>query len=342
MKSLINGATLAISIVFGLTGSVLAQDVVTLKFGSHLAVNATGVVQGANVLMEEAKNKSNGKVTFEFYPSEQAGKALQMFDLVRAGAVDVGTVSTAYVSSDKLPLMGVLEIPGIGGNTCSVVKAMFSLGLPGGAIFESDLKPAGVRVLAYFPYPAFGPAASTKPITKVDDLKGLKLRNAGGLMELAVQKIGGTPVKMPTPEIYQSLSRGTIDGVMYPFITVKDYNLNSVANYAATGYSFGTPGDLTVISERRFQSLDKEQQEALTVAGKSASEHWCQFLDTAEAEAMEAMRSAGMSIYKWSAEDVAQLNALTGDVTTNWANTLEGRGKPASTVLKEFKAALEN
>jgi TRAP-type C4-dicarboxylate transport system substrate-binding protein len=317
-----------------------AQDAVTLKFGTHLTGTATGVVQGAEVLMDDAEKNSAGKIAFEFYPAEQAGKALQMFDLVRAGAVDVGTVSTAYVSSDKLPLVGVLELPGLKGNTCDVVNAMFALGSSGGAIFESDLKPAGVRVLAYFPYPAFGPAASTKQISKVEDLMGLKLRNAGGLMELAVQKLGGTPVKMPTPEIYQSLSRGTIDGVMYPYITVKDYNLNSVAKYGTTGYSFGTPGDLTVISERRFQSLGKEHQEALLAAGRSSSDHWCRFLDAAEAEAIDALRKSGMAIYDWTAEDKAKLDALTADIAVDWAKKLDGRGKPASKVIEDFKAAL--
>ena len=43
----------------------------------------------------------------------------------------------------------------------------------------------------------YGPAASRTPIAKIEDLKGMKMRVAGGLMELTAQKLGGVPVKLP-------------------------------------------------------------------------------------------------------------------------------------------------
>jgi TRAP-type C4-dicarboxylate transport system substrate-binding protein len=168
----------------------------------------------------------------------------------------------------------------------------------------------------------------------------MKMRNAGGMMELMVQKVGGVPVKMPSTEVYQSLQRGTLDAVLFSFLSVKEYDLQSVAKYGATGYSWGTPGDLFVISERRLQSLTKEQQNALIEAGRRASEHWCNYADTTEAKNLAEMRAAGMNIYNWSPADVAKLDSLIADVPANWAKALDARGKPGSKVLQEMKAAV--
>ncbi len=50
-------------------------------------------------------------------------------------------------------------------------------------------------------------------IENLGTLQGLKIRTSGSAKELAVRKLGATPLQMPTPEVYEALSRGTIDGI---------------------------------------------------------------------------------------------------------------------------------
>ena len=322
-------------------GSALAEDEVKMRFGSRLAAAAPGITEGAQILIDTAQELSGGSLKIDLFPGEQAGKALQMYDLVKAGAVDIGTVASAYVSSDKLPLLGILELPGLASSVCAATEAMFKLGSPGGPIFENELKPNGIRVLAYMPYPPYGPAISRKKIESVQDLQGLKMRNAGGLMEHTVTTLGGIPVKMPAPEVYQALQRGTVDSVLFSFLSVESYDLNSVADYGTTGYSFGTPGDILFMSETRFQSLTANQQKALVEAGRKASVHWCSYVDTTESKYIEEMRAAGLQIHTWTPEQVAELTDKTKSVADEWAKSLEGRGKPARVVLEAFTAALK-
>jgi TRAP-type C4-dicarboxylate transport system substrate-binding protein len=329
---------LATGLALALASTATMAQTVKLRFGSHLSPKAPGVVEGSDVFIKHAKELSNGTLDFEFYPSEQAGKALQMFDLVKSGAVDIGTIATGYVSSDKLPFVGLMEIPGVAKSVCGVTSAMLKMGAPGGIVYESDYKPNGIRILAIDPYPPYGPAASRTPITKVEDLKGMKMRNAGGLMELMVQKVGGVPVKMPSTEVFQSLQRGTLDTVLFSFLSVKSYSLVDVAKYGTTGYSWGTPGDVFMISERKFQALTKDQQNALVEAGRISSENWCKFVDKQEDAYKAEMRAAGMNIYTWSAADVAKMDELTADIPRDWAKNLDSRGKPATKALQEFKA----
>lgn len=331
-------ATCAITLF---AGAAHAQEV-TLRLGSHIGANAPGVVEGYNVFADAVDELSNGAIKVEVYPGEQAGKALQMYDLVKAGAVDLGGIATGYVSSDKLPLIGVLELPGLSKSACSVTEAITKLGTEGGVLYESDLKPEGMRVLAYMPYPPYGPSASRVEINDVADFKGLKMRNAGGLMERTVDALGGVPVKMPAPEIFQALQRGTLDAVLLSFLSVKSLDLQAVADFGTTGYSFGTPGDLLMISEERLQSLSEDQQNALIEAGRRTAMHWCSYVDEVEAKNIEEMTAAGMQIHTWTPEQVAELNENTRTVAETWTTSLEGMGRPATELLDAFVAELSN
>lgn len=322
-------------------GAAAAQDV-TLRLGSHIGASAPGVVEGYNIFAAKVDELSGGAIKVEVYPGEQAGKALQMYDLVKAGAVDLGGIASGYVSSDKLPLIGILELPGLAKTNCSVTNAITKLGTEGGLIFENNLKPEGMRVLAYMPYPPFGPSASRVEINEVSDLSGLKLRSAGGLMERTVDALGGAPVKMPSPEIFQALQRGTLDAVLLPFLSIKSLNLYSAADYGTTGYSFGTPGDMLMISESRLQSLTEEQRDVLLEAGNQTATHWCSYVDEVEPKNIEEMTAAGLSIHTWTPEQVAELDEKTRTVAETWTTSLEGMGLPAGDVLKAFVAELNN
>ena len=278
MVKLGNSFALAVASAL-IAGTAVAQDQVTLRFGTHLAGTSPGVVDGAQILIDKAEELSGGTLKIDLFPGEQAGKALQMYDLVKVGAVDIGTAASGYVSSDKLPMIGIIELPGLAKSTCDVADAISKLGEEGGIYYENELKPNGIRILAYMPYPPYGPAVSRAEISQVSDLNGMKMRVAGGLMEHTVAALGGVPVKVPSPEVFQGLQRGTLDTVLFSFLSVKSYDLNSVADYGTTGYSFGTPGDLLFMSESRFSALSEQQQSALIEAGHEASMHWCAFAD---------------------------------------------------------------
>lgn len=322
-----------------LAGTAQAENV-TLRFASFLPATHTGTMQGSEVFMNAAKEASGGTIDFEFYPGGQAGAALQLWDLVRSGAIDVAEIAGGYISSEQAPLLGIMELPGPTLSSCQVAEAMKVMAGAGGSIAEGDLAPAGMRAVAFYPYPAYGPAASTKQVTSVEDLAGMKMRNAGGLQELTVQAVGGVPVKMPSPEVYQSLQRGTLDTVLFSYLSVRDYDLASIADYGVTGWSFGTPGTLTFISEAAYQKLSPEQQDALNKAGRASSDHWCNYVDTKESENIEDAKSKGMEVYTWSDADVAKLNEMTASIPSDWAKGLDDRGKNGSAVLEEFRGLI--
>lgn len=339
MKAIFLHAAVGVLASLGLMGSAAAQDTVTLRYATHLGATHVGVLEADIPFMTAAKKNSGGTLDFQHFPAEQAGKALQMYDLIKAGAVDIGIVSPAYVT-EKMPLLGVWEIPGLASSACDIVDLMDDLGAPGGMIYESDFGPNGVRALAYLPFPGYTIAPSGKPITSLEDLHGKKIRVAGGLMELVSVALGGVPVKMPSPEIYQSLQRGTIDAVMFSYVSVKAYDMQTAAPYGTTGFNLGAPGNVVLISERKFQSLTEDQRSALIEAGKTASQHWCHYMDAAEAQSIEDLKNDGMEIYEWTPEQVAQLTALSKHIPLDWAARVDAMNKPGTEILEIFTKAM--
>jgi TRAP-type C4-dicarboxylate transport system substrate-binding protein len=60
--------------------------------------------------MDEVTRKTNGAVTFSYYPNQQLGKATDMLRLTQSGVVDIGYIGPSYVS-DKMPLSEVAQLP---------------------------------------------------------------------------------------------------------------------------------------------------------------------------------------------------------------------------------------
>jgi TRAP-type C4-dicarboxylate transport system substrate-binding protein len=69
-----------------------------------------------------------------------------------------------------------------------------------------------------------------KPIEKVDDLKGRKIRCSPTTIPF-MKAVGATPIQMPPPDIYTAMERGVVDGYLLPPGTIRDFGLVPVSKY---------------------------------------------------------------------------------------------------------------
>lgn len=321
-----------------LTTAAHAQETIKLKVGGFLPSNHFQVINGTQVWMDEVTRLTNGQVVFEYYPAQQIGKATELLNLLTAGVVDVAEVPPAYVT-DKLPLIGVLEMPGLVPDTCTGAHALRAVSEPGGVIYESDFTSAGVMPLTFFIYPPYS-IFSRDEISSLEDIDGMKLRTSGGAMELVASELGGASVRLPSPEVYQSLSRGTIDAVMYSFLSATDADFQEIVTHAAYGYGFGAPSVLISMAQSKFNSLPENVQQALVDAGVVADNSNCSYVDSHELEAVQIMTDADVTLYKFTDAEVSDLETRLAHIATDWAAELDGRGKPATQALKDFSAAI--
>ena len=291
-------------------------------------------------MMEKLKANPAAKgIEFEYYPAEQMGKAKDFLSLVQSGVIDIAYVAPGFVS-DKMPLSVVSELPLDFSGSCQGTMAYWNLAKPGGLLDKKEFAPNGVRLLFTIVLPPYQ-IITRKPFTNLKEIEGMKIRASGSAKELVIKKLKAIPVLMPTPDVYESLSRGTIDGVLFPFNSLAPYEIHKLSKTGTIGENFGTFVANWVISEKRFQSLPPAVQQDLTAMGEQLTRAACTQVEKDEAGDIEKVKAAGVKLTPLSPADHATVASVMQDVAKDWADSLDKRGKSGTEVLNAFKAGLK-
>ncbi|WP_232419397.1 TRAP transporter substrate-binding protein DctP [Paracoccus sp. N5] len=339
MKNRLTAFALGLCWLVGAPGMAAAQDQISLRLGGMVPPTHFVGAHGTKVFMDEMAARTGGKVQFQYFPSEQLAKSTELMNSVQLGVVDVGEIVPGYFA-DKLPLSGIIEMPGLAEGSCAASAAFRTISEPGTPLYDSEYKTANIRVLSYMVFPPYS-IDGTRPLKSMQDFKGAKIRVAGPGMELAVAKLGAVGIKIPAGEIYDAVARGTVDAATLAFMAFVDYyGLHEVAKYSLTGYPLGSASMFLAISEKKFQSLPADVQQAMIEAGKVAEKSACEFMDKEEAAAMERAIQAGVEVTQVSDEMRAEMDALLAPVAADWAANLDKQGRPGTETLNAYRAAL--
>jgi TRAP-type C4-dicarboxylate transport system substrate-binding protein len=180
-----------------------------------------------------------------------------------------------------------------------------------------------------------------KPFSTLKDLEGMKIRASGSAKELLLKKLNAVPVLMATPEVFESLQRGTIDGVLFPFNSLAPYDIDKLAKTATIGDNFGSFVANWVISEKRFQSLPPAMQKELSAMGEEFTNKVCEQVEKDEAGDIAKLKALGVKVAPLSPADHATLEKVSHEVATEWAQNLDRRGKSGTEVLNAMRAGLK-
>jgi TRAP-type C4-dicarboxylate transport system substrate-binding protein len=329
----------AIGILF--TGAAQAQSggPITVKIADSFP--AGHFIPKGTVLpfMEQVSKRTGGKVKFEYYPAQQLGKATELLNLTQSGVTEIGYVGMSYVS-DKMPLSAVAQLPGSFTTACEGTLAYWKLAqsdiLGKNEFAANKVRPLWVIVLE--PYQFY---MTSKAVRAPDDLKGMKLRSTGGAMDLFARKIGAVPVRMAAPEVRESLSRGTLDGLIFPNESVLSYDLQTFIKHATKGGNFGSFVAAYVISDAAWAKLPKEAQDAMTEVGDALTKSVCKDIDANVEKAQAQLAAAGVRYHTLTAAERKPFEDISAEVAKDWAEGLDKRGRPGTQVLNEFRAALQ-
>ncbi|MDP2451366.1 TRAP transporter substrate-binding protein DctP [Polaromonas sp.] len=340
MSKLIHKAPLAIAAAALLAAGGAHAQTVKIKIADSFPVGHYLPKYFTLPMIERLKANPAAKgYEFEYYPAEQLGKAKDLLALTQAGVVDIAYVAPGFVS-DKMPLSVVAELPLQFTGSCMATMAYWNLAKPGGTLSKKEFEPNGVRLLFTIVLPPYQ-VVTRKPFTTLKEVEGMKIRASGSAKELLLKKMKAVPVLMPTPEVYESLSRGTIDGVLFPFNSLPPYDIHKLSKAGTIGENFGTFVANWVISEKRFQSLPPALQQELTTMGEQFTKSVCLQVEKDEAGDIEKVKAAGVKLTPLPAADKATLAALSQEVAKDWADTLDKRGKSGTEILNAFRAGLK-
>jgi len=317
---------------------VQAQEI-KLRVGDSFPASHYIAEHATKPWMEKISKLTGGKVQFEYYPSEQLGKAKDLLSLTQSGAIDIGYVAPAFVT-DKLPLTVVGELPLSFTKSCEATTALWAVAREGGVLDKAEFAPQKVRVLWSMVLPPYQLYMAKENIAALDVVKGRKIRTTGAAKVLALRNLGAVPVSIPSPEMREALHRGTVDGMLLPHNSVASYGLSTGFKYATIGHNFGSFVVTYLISLDKWNSFPADVRKAFDQAGEETMKSICKYTDEVEAKDVEALKKDGVNFVSLNPDEAAKLKKVMDGVSLEWAKLLDGRNKPGTEVLKAFQAAL--
>jgi TRAP-type C4-dicarboxylate transport system substrate-binding protein len=242
--------TLATTAAAGLPLTAHAQGAVELKMASFVPPTHT---IWANVLLPWAKeiaSKSGGKLTVRAFPSMQlGGKPPELYRQMVQGIADIVFTLTGYTSGD-FPMMALTELPGTAESADDGTRKLWQH-------FDKFLARefADAKVLMLWNSDNAGVMSRERPVRKLEDMKGLKVRTPSAAQAAQISAMGATPIPMPVTQIYNSLERGVIDASMIPASAGLDFKLIEVAKYFTYNAPLGRSPFLVSMNRKRYEAL---------------------------------------------------------------------------------------
>lgn len=330
----------AAMLVGGVVGSAtMAEPEIELKFTNLFSATHKQWLQAGEQMAKIVAEKTDGRVVVTHFPAGQLGK--ESTSTIGRGIADMGILAPSYEPS-KLPLSAVAELPGVSIDPCADTARLWHLVQEGGIIYEAELKPLGLHPLFVSVAPQYSIITSSKRVGSLAELAGLKLRANGAAMSRSARMLGAVPILVTASEIYDSLTRGTIDGAYLSIEAVRPLGLDSTLRYAVDGakVGFGTAVTLFVINEKTWQELDQPTREIIADAGMQAQSHFCQWLTNEVQNEAKALTETGkFEIVDLPPEELARWQEALVEVAEGWAEELTAQGRPGHEVLQAYRNA---
>ncbi len=279
---------------------VWADAPIVIKF-SHVVAPDTPKGNGAQKFKELAEQRTGGKVKVEVYPNSQLYKDKEEMEALQLGSVQMLAPSLAKFGPLGVKEFEVFDLPYIFKDQAAFRAVTDG---PVGADLFKKLEPKGVKGLAYWDN-GFHIMSANKPLHKVADFKGLKMRiQSSKVLDAEMRALGAIPQVMAFSELYQALQSGVVDGcegVPSNFYTQKTYEVQkhtTISNHGHLAYA--------VIANKKFwDGLPADIRTTLEGAIRDATTYANAIADTENAQALEKMRASGKTtIYTLTPEEV--------------------------------------
>jgi tripartite ATP-independent transporter DctP family solute receptor len=294
-----------LSLAAALLASTGTSALAEVKFALSTSQNALDpMAMAMEVAATRIEERSKGAITVTVYPSSQLGSDNDVLEQIRNGAAVAVLVDAGRLAPFKKEL-GILTAPYLVDDYKQY--AAITASPVYGEWVEDLASSSGIRLLNYNWFQGTRQMFTKNPVTKPEDLKGVRVRTIDAPGWLAtINALGATAVPLPWSEVYSALQLGAIDGAEAQLTGAYGIKLHEVTkNLAFVGHVQLLTGLAT--SEAWFKSLSPEHQaiinEELAKAGEEASAGTVAKIDSV----LTDMKAAGVVINEVNVDDFKAL-----------------------------------
>ncbi len=258
------------------------------------------------------------------FPNSQLGSEQDTVNDLSMGTLDFSTLAINNLTPFS-PTVGVFTLPYVILGLDEAVK--LTQGDIGKELVENTIRDSGVRIIAWA-YSGFRNLTNSKrPVSTLEDLKGLVIRvPKNEIMIASYQAWGINPTPMAWSETFTALQQKVVDGQDNPFMTINAMKFYEVQKYITTiRYIFSLQP--LIISESIFQDMKPELQKAVIEAGQEATLFSEQFLKDSEATIIANLQAKGMEITAPANDEKEWIEKATKSVWPKYYDSIGGKEK---------------
>jgi tripartite ATP-independent transporter DctP family solute receptor len=236
--------------------------------------------------------KSGGKMKIQAFWDGALGSDLTGTQSVRTGSLDMVITSTAPVVS-IVPALGVFDLPFLFNNAGEADKVLDG---QVGEWFSAKLPAVGLVNLAWWENGFRHTTNSKRPITKVEDFDGVKMRVMQNTIFLDTFKTLGTnAVPMAFTEVYSALETKTVDGQENPFTNIENMKFYEVQKYLTLTKHTYSP-TLVLFSKKIWDTLSPQEQATLRECALQGRDEQRRANRAMEARSVDNLKAKGMAV----------------------------------------------
>jgi tripartite ATP-independent transporter DctP family solute receptor len=293
--------TLLAAVAVAAVGVAQAQ-VKTIKFANQ---NAKGhpIVMGMEKFAELVEQKSGGKMKVSVFPGGALGSDQANVSMLQGGTLEMAAMNSGIFAS-VVKDFAVYDFPFL---FSTPKEADAVTDGPLGRQLHAKLEEKGMVGLAYYELGFRELTNSKRPINKVEDIAGLKLRVIPNPINVDwVNALGANPTPLPFPELYAALEQKAVDGQENPVATIQGAKLYEVQKYMTlTNHQYNPQS--VVVSKKYWDSLSAEEKKVLQDAANESSKYQREQSRSAAAGILDALKKAGMQVNELPAAEIAKL-----------------------------------
>ena len=302
----------------GCGGSTAAGDGEYQSINLAMAVNGTDTQIDslvANYFADLVMERSGGAVVVDVFPNDTlaGGNATKGIEYIAVGGSDLGAYATSVLANLE-PKMSVATIPW---SFTSYQQAREVIDTTGGAYYAELLAAKGITYLGSFHNGFRQLTNSKRPVTKPEDMAGLKIRVPGSAVYMnTFQALGANPTAMSWSEVFTAIQQGTIDGQENGCSITKSAKMDEIQKYM-TIWNYSYENDLFLVNTKIWESMDENTQRLIQECATEACEWGRDKLEADEAALIQGFRDVGMQVDELTEEQLAAFQEKVADVIAN-------------------------
>jgi TRAP-type transport system periplasmic protein len=321
----------AATCLFAIGQAQAADDIQerTIRWG-HLQGTDHPLSFGVHKFIELVARKSGGKLKVREFPNSALGSETQEQSALQGGTQEMMSASTTTLAG-IVKEFGVLDFSFLFANEA---QADALLDGPIGKRLLDRLPEHGLVGLAYWENGFRNVTNSKRPITRPEDLAGLKIRVMQNPVYLETFKaVDANPIPMAFGELFTALETKTVDAQENPYSIILANKFNEVQKYlTVTRHTYNS--FIVLASKKFWDKLSPREQQILRDSAREAGIYERQVSRASSGKALAELKAKGMQVNELSAAELTRMRTLLKPVSDKFAASYD----PA--FMRDFNAEM--